>query len=162
MRPTHELTKSWAPGFHDVSISEDTLGALRLVADAIIPGDSNYPSASAAGVVEFIVTRISEQDLQQLESLLHTRPPAQHGAEAIRRWLSEAASTEAFTLLRWYVYTAYYASPRVTDAMNRRGFDYHGPPQPLGYRIDVEAPVPDHRRGSYVPTDEVRRVTKDV
>jgi hypothetical protein len=161
MRPIDELPKSWAPGFHGVVVAESTLRLLEVVADVMIPGDSNYPSGSAAGVPDFIANHISAPDLDQLDGLLTTLGSADREAEAVGNWLAEAQHEEAFNLLRWYVYTAYYASPLITEAMNRRGIDYHGPPQPLGYRIEEDPPRPQHDRGSYTRTEEVQRVIGD-
>lgn len=161
MRPIDELPKSWVPGFHGVTIPEGTARALGAVADVMIPGNQDYPSASAAGVGEFIATHVSGADLEQLEALLATLDASDLGSEAVERWLAELEGEDAFVLLRWYVYAGYYASPLVTHAMNLRGIDYHGPPQPLGYRIEVEPPRPEHDRGSYTPTEEVRRVIGD-
>jgi hypothetical protein len=60
--------------------------------------------------------------------------------------------------LRNWVYYGYYTSGSVSDALRLLGSDYHGAPQPFGYRMDRDAPLPRTPRGSYQQTDEVRNV----
>ena len=149
--------RSWQPGFHGVAMSEPSLAALRRLADTLIPGDRHYPAASVAEVAEFISTHINAADLAVLENEFLGDRRASDGSET-EQLISEGVGREAFNLLRSYVYLAYYSSSVVTEAMNRRGIDYHGAPQPAGYEIDLIPPQPTHDRGSYIATDTAERI----
>jgi hypothetical protein len=160
MRPAHrDLRQSWYPGYYGVSLSEAAGRALETVADTMIPGDRSYPAATTAGIATFVSEHVSPVERDMLENLLKQLPP---GADAddCANWLGavERNDREGFALLRAYVYLGYYSSALVVAAMNKRGLDYHGPPQPFGYQIDAEQPVPQHARGSYTPTEEVSDV----
>ena len=150
--------QSWYPGFHGLTLEPKAAAALTTIADVMIPGDGTYPTASEAGIVRFVADHISPGELDLLMSVL-ARVPVDGTDETRARWLGDLETAEAasFQLLRWHVYTGYYASPLVVAAMNRRGFDYHGPPQPFGYQIATEQPIPRHSRGSYVVDSELRQ-----
>src|SRR5690606_22212377 len=75
----------------------------------------------------------------------------------------ETQHPELFGLVRLALFTAYYESPAVIRAIRALGHVYNAAPQPAGYDMppfDPDDPLhaPRHRRGSYVPTAEVRRV----
>ena len=149
---------SWFPGYYGIELDERTASALAAVADAMIPGDENYPSAGEAHVVDFVQARINPAEHEALERLL-----ANIGVEdaaAIAAWLTELEedNTSALELLRFLVYSAYYRDEAVVRAINRRGYDYHAAPMPYGYEVPEDIPLPDGSRGSYTPTTEVRRV----
>jgi hypothetical protein len=150
---------TWHPGYYGVSLSDAAARALTAVADVMIPGTGVFPRASDVGVTEFISARVNPIQLEQLESMLADVDPAGN-AEAIADWLGERQTADAnqFVTLRYFIYTAYYSAPEVVRALNRRGFDYHGAPQPYGYEVAEDIPLPDHRRGSFIPTDAVRNV----
>jgi hypothetical protein len=72
---------------------------------------------------------------------------------------------EFLALWRLAVY-GYYSRPETIAAIGRDHYaPYHGAPLPLGYTRAIEPwdrddPLqnPQHRRGAFTPTDEVRRV----
>lgn len=147
------------PGHYGVAFPDDLKAHLSLLVTALVPGGSGYPSAADAQVVDFIEDRASEHDLARLESLRSDWPA--DSAEAATRVLEamESQAPAEFAYLREFVYHAYYASRRVLAAMADRGYSYHGAPQPLGYRIDDEMARPAKARGSYIATEDVKRVS---
>ncbi len=154
-----ELQPSWRPGFHGLSLSEDTAKALGVVADLMIPGGEGYPAASEAQVVGFVEAHLNPSEQDRLEKLLGDLNSGNR--EEVGNWLREleaSSSGGSFAFLRWYVYCAYYSSPSVLAALRDRGYDYHGSPQPYGYKIEADPPVPTEVRGSYIPTEEVKNV----
>ena len=81
--------------------------------------------------------------------------------DVVRRF--EADYPEQFETLRMIAYLAYYESPAVVRAVRSLGHVYNDAPQPAGYVMapfDESDPrqVPQHRRGSYVRTEDVTRL----
>jgi hypothetical protein len=142
------------PGFYGATLPGATGAALAAVADALVPGDGEWPSASAAGVVRWIEERISPADADWFGELLGG------AAGDAAAWLHglESARPVDFATLRAWVYRAYYATPLALEALRRAGSDYHGAPQPWGYDIAQYEQAPSARRGSYIRTEEARRV----
>ena len=123
--------------------------------NAMIPGGDGYPSAVAARVPHYVEDRLAEGDRDQLERIVAITCDAVSATDALR--LLEAQHASDFGWLRELTYHGYYAAPAVLAAMSDRGYAYHGAPQPLGYVIAERPRVPVERRGSYIPTSEVRR-----
>lgn len=147
------------PGIQGTVFPNELLSYLSLLATAMIPGDELYPAGAEAQVPTFIEQRATTLDLTALESLM-ARYPAATAAIAIQRVIEmERAEPIAFAWLREFVYHGYYASHRTLAAMADRGYEYHGAPQPLGYRINDVMMTPQTRRGSYIATEEVRHVS---
>ncbi len=143
------------PGYFGQTIPEGVAASLALIADTMIPSGEGYPPAGEAEVVHWISERIAPAELAWLEATLtgvDTTDPA--------GWLRqlETGSPTDFATLRGWIYKAYYLSPAVLGALHRRGYDYHGAPQPYGYEIAPHDHEPEQRRGSFVPIEEVRRV----
>jgi hypothetical protein len=147
------------PGYFGTTFSAELRAGVAALADAMIPGNGDYPSASAAQVPLFIEERASEEDRARLAALVDRYPLA--GPQEAAAALAELEKGDAWTFgwVREYVYHGYYAAPRVLAAMRDRGYDYHGAPQPLGYRLPGETARPAVARGSYIPTAEVTRAT---
>ena len=80
---------------------------------------------------------------------------------ALGAW--EQRAPAAFEEMLTIVYLSYYEALPVKAAIRALGHDYHDTPQPGGYRMapfDAANPHenPQHRRGRYVPTGEVKPV----
>jgi hypothetical protein len=145
------------PGYYAAELSEETRGRLGRVADVMIPPEAGFPDAAPL-VVRFVSERIDPAERDTLERLLETLDGT--SADAVTAWLSHLVTEapEDFAGLRNWVYYGYYTSGSVADALREAGSDYHGAPQPFGYRIERDAPVPRTPRGTYQRTEEVRRV----
>lgn len=153
-----ELQPSWRPGFYGLRLSDDAAEVLGVVADLMIPGGKAYPAASEARVVEFVEAHLNLSEQDHLEKLLGDVDAGNR--EEVENWLRELerSGPDSFAFLRLYVYCGYYSSFRVLAALQERGYDYHGAPQPYGYEIEADPPVPSEPRGSYIPTGEVKNV----
>ncbi|MCY7401475.1 MAG: gluconate 2-dehydrogenase subunit 3 family protein [Nocardioides sp.] len=153
---TDDFPHTSRPGHYGLTI-EPVLGEwVEAVSTALIPGNTDYPSAREAQVLEFVEQRVSPSDLELLGELSRHWPAAGDPAAAVAAM--EAADPTSFAYLRELVYHGYYSSQRVLAAMNDRGYAYHGAPQPLGYRIDETMIVPSRPRGHYLTTADVSRV----
>jgi hypothetical protein len=147
------------PGYYGISFPDAVREWLALAADALVPGDGEYPPASAAQVPRFIEERASPDDLARLADLAQQYPLGSNEAAIAAVTALEQNDAVGFGWLREHVYHGYYASRRVLATMVERGYDYHGAPQPLGYDLPGSTPVPAGRNGSYIRTEEVRRAT---
>ena len=147
------------PGIQQTVFPEELRDYLSLIATAIVPGDDVYPSGAQAQVATFIEQRSSAVELTMLESL-QARYPAESPQIATEQVaMLERDEPTVFAWLREIVYHGYYASRRTLAAMVDRGYEYHGAPQPLGYRIDEVMLTPGSQRGSYISTEGVVRVS---
>lgn len=148
-----------------------SLAPAELVAlvDTLVPGDGLFPAASAVGVHGVFALRWRElmgvDALALLAAALarHGGPLAGQGGDgrAAAVAMLEAAEPQLFAALRMTVYLAYYEQPAVTGQVRALGFAYNDAPLPDGYVLDPFEPsvdAPAHRRGSFVPTEAVRRV----
>jgi hypothetical protein len=147
------------PGYFGTTFTEGLRAQVAALCDAMIPGDADYPSGSRAQVPAFIEQRATEEDRVRFTALA-TRYPLDTAEDAAVA-LSDLEENDVTTFgwVREYVYHGYYASPRVLAAMQDRGYDYHGAPQPLGYQLPGETARPAAARGSYIATSEVTRAT---
>jgi hypothetical protein len=147
------------PGYYGVDFAPELATYVSVLASALIPGDDHYPSGGDAQVSRFVEQRSSPADLQLLERMRSQWPAASVDEARDRIRAMEVDDVATFVWLREFVYHGYYASRRVLAAMADLGYDYHGAPQPLGYRIHEEMAMPSGSRGSYIPTEEVTRVS---
>lgn len=145
-------------GYYDQTLLPATRAAVAALVSALIPGNDIYPSAAAARVPQYIEAHVSPEEVELLENLVDGlgELDSEAAVELLEEW--EAGRPDVFSWLRELAYHAYYGAPLVIAAMVERGYGYHGAPQPLGYRITETMQVPSQRRGSFVPTSEVRRV----
>ena len=145
------------PGFHDAPLSEDGARKLARVADVMVPPADGFPQAGPL-VAHFVSERIDPVERDVLEHAMQRLDDL--GDEAVASWVSglESDEAETFVVLRNWVYYGYYSSSAVASALRLSGSRYHGAPQPFGYQIAEDAPVPATPRGSYLPTEEIRRV----
>jgi len=142
---------------------------LEALTDTLLPGDALFPRGSAVGVEGKLAERLIEVDgeraLDELDRALEAAGGLDPAAEATARTRVvarlEETAPELFAKLRTIAYLAYYESPLVQDAIRALGFAYNPAPLPKGYdvgRFDRERDRPNHRRGRYIPTEEVSRV----
>ena len=147
---------------------------LALLVDALLPGDELFPAASAVGVQALLASRL---ELLRGASALDELARAIADAGGPLGVLDEAGRHVAVAKLqRQYAalfddvlrvaYLAYYESAIVQGAIRALGFTYHAHPLPGGYgdqigRFDPARDAPAHRRGSYVSTEGVQRVSLD-
>jgi hypothetical protein len=152
-------------------VGENT-GELAALADTLIPGDGEFPSASAVGAHGLLVERLRERlGPQAIDLLLRALRVASGGSlvdlaesvrvDAVRRL--ERDEPDLFAVVRTALYYSYYQSPLVIAVIRGLGFAYNDAPQPLGYALDPfdSTPgkdAPADPRGVYIPTHAIRRV----
>ena len=144
---------------------------LRELVDMLLPGDERFPAASDAGthgvVADRLVAQMGEAALDNLAKTIKAcggplAPLSTAERQDVVRRL-EADHPEQFETLRMIAYLAYYESPAVVRAVRSLGHVYNDAPQPAGYAMapfDESDPrqVPQHRRGSYVRTEDATRL----
>ena len=148
---------------------------LAAALDALLPPAGSSPSPSRTDLIDaFILPRIpapgagplpypglDADSLRALLAWLAPHPDPAGGLAALER----ERPADFLALWRLAVY-GYYSRPETLAAIRRdHAPAYHGAPLPLGYAHaiapwDPEDPLqrPRHARGSYRPTDAVRRV----
>jgi hypothetical protein len=152
------MVRSSAPGT-GADFPAELRSPLDDVGQVLIPGGQGYPSGGETSVSRFIAARVSAEDIAFLERLIPGLPTGDDEQLAEALSALEAEDPVSFARLRALIYHAYYSSPRLLAALADRGYGYHGAPQPLGYALDQDPPLPAHTRGDYVRTQEVRRVS---
>jgi len=137
--------------------------------DLLVPGDGEFPSASAVGVQAKLADRLivlrGEAAVAELSGALKAcgGPLAELDEDGRKAALArlEAELPDYFLQVRNIVYLSYYESPAVHQAIRAMGFTYNAIPLPKGYevgRFDPATDMPRHRRGRFVATAEVERV----
>lgn len=165
---------SWA-------LSDDQRATLERALDALLPADGSFPQPSATGIIDaFIVPRVPPPgtpdpewpgvDAAGLCAIL-TRLAGAGDHDAMTDALAqlERADPAAFAMLWALAVFGYYSRPEVIAAIAADlAPAYHGAPLPQGYAHlftswDPADPLqrPQRPRGSYTPTDAVRRVDLD-
>ncbi len=137
--------------------------------DELIPGDDNWPSATSVGVHGLVAMRLAEQAgeavLGQIVDAVvaaggpFTERTPEERVAIVERF--EAAEPGLFEQLRVAATFAYYESPLVVAAIRRLGRPYVLRPHLMGFPkrpFDFDTDTPRHDRGTYVATDDVRRV----
>lgn len=147
------------PGHYGTRLAPELQQFVATMASALIPGSEEYPAGSEAQVDVFVAERASGDDVERLTAIAERWPAdtVDQAASSLARM--EQGDPMAFLYLRELVFHGYYSSRRVLAAMVDRGYRYHGAPQPLGYPKTEELLLPSERRGSFIPTDEVTRVS---
>ena len=135
---------------------------LEAFVDVLIPGDADFPSASAAGTHGLVAERIraaqGSEGLVALAQSLDASGPFLTGDRIAAVAEFERTDSVRFFFARFATYFAYYQTPSVILALQRLGHDYNDAPQPLGYAMkpyDIERQTPAHGRGTYKKTDEI-------
>jgi len=145
---------------HDPRVTASVTAAF---ADALLPGDDLFPSASAAGAHGVMAvrlrTRLGPEAPGRLAAALVARGGLDDAPAAAARL--EAEEPRLFDTARAFLTFAYYESPAVIAAIRALGHDYNDAPQPAGYAmrpLEARRDAPAVPRGRYVATDAVTRV----
>jgi hypothetical protein len=140
-----------------------TAQALAGFADALLPGDDLFPSASAAGAHGVMAARLrdrlGEGSVDRLAAALVARGGLDDAPGAAARL--EADEPRLFDTARAFLTFAYYEAPAVIAAIRTLGHDYNDAPQPKGYAmrpLDPTRDAPAIPRGGFVATEDVVRV----
>jgi uncharacterized protein YgbK (DUF1537 family) len=147
--------------------------------DTLIPPDDGWPDAAALGICDLALRYIVPDDeplsfyphlrAARLRHLLVAELPDLRELAPEERTVALAgfadAAPEVFALLRDFIYFVYYGHPAVVDLIRTRtryGRDFHGAPQPLGYREVIETweDTPLTRKGAFFRTDDVVRMVR--
>jgi hypothetical protein len=150
------------------SIAAKALAAeLAALVDILVPGDGQFPCASAIGVQakladRLIVLRGQGAVLALAQALAACGGPlALLDKDARMAVLTrvERERPDEFLLVRNIVYLSYYESPAVHEVIRAMGFTYNTAPLPAGYAVGRFDPAdtPRHGRGHFVGTGEVKR-----
>ena len=143
--------------------------ALRDLVDVLIPGDDPWPAASLVGVHGVLAMRLVEVRGADAVERLHATirecgGPLAPLNEAQRTKVIETfeqADPNFFKLVRKATYFAYYEHPAVILAIRNLGQPYKAVPIFEGYPLppfDPNRDRPQHDRGRWIRTEEVRRV----
>jgi hypothetical protein len=141
--------------------------AFERLVDALLPGDGDFPSASAAGVhgvvLDRLRQRIGHEGIAQIARAIEGDEDIRAMTEAqVRDAVAAMQSTapDLFAELRFVAYLSYYEAPPVIAALRALGHEYNDAPLPLGYTLSPFDPrpgadLPATPRGSYKQTDEI-------
>ncbi len=146
----------------------EVANTLSAVVDVLIPGDADFPPASAVGTQGLVSARIREhlgndafaQYVNGLNRMvIFAEASRQEQAAIVEAFAQE--EPELFSFLRFATYFSYYEMPPVVATLQMLGHDYNDAPQPLGYSLppfDPAVNLPSHPRGSYKKTEEIIRI----
>jgi hypothetical protein len=152
--------------YQDTSWTNEERRALDALMDTLLPGGSGFPPATATGMSELLLARLAASD-PAMPALLLAMADTGHGQPADAAGWHEVAyrieviNPQLFDSFRKQVYLAYYEQPVVIAAIRSLGIAYNDKPLPEGYpdaRFMPEVDTPSHRRGKWIPTNEVQRV----
>lgn len=154
----------------DTDVSMDGLTEdARVFVDTLLPGDADFPKASAVDIHVMLVRRWAERHglgglVEAFGRMAEPGGPLREAASEKRSAVVEAFAADSpdrFAALRRIVYLSYYETPAVVAVIAGLGHDYRAAPQPEGYALaafDAGADAPGHGRGGYVATAAVSRV----
>ena len=159
----------------DWTLTDAERATLGAAFDALLPPDGTFPYPSQTRMIDdFILRRVPAPgsgwipypglDSDGLRAIIALLAEATDMAAALAAFEREAP-VDFRALWQLAVY-GYYSRPETIAAIARDHTPaYHGAPLPLGYAHAIEPwdatdPLqnPQHRRGSYLPTEAVRRV----
>ena len=140
-------------------MSEPVLTTICRLIDAYIPGDADFPAASATGAPHLVLQRVLDQygsDFlnETIDLLVATDADA-----AVDDWA--VVDRGRYEALRFVIYLSYYQQPEVIAVLQRLGHDYNLAPQPLGYALppfDPAKHLPAEPRGIYFTTEGIQPV----
>jgi hypothetical protein len=145
---------------NDSRLDRTVADGLMSLADVLIPEQAPWPAPSSTGLADYFVDAIRvPQDQLELGALHATwlNIPRDEPLQAARA--IEQRMPAAFTLFRQICYLGYYAQPEVVRVLQiEMDCDYHSPPQPQGYVMDLDEAIPPPKVGHYTPTNHVRNV----
>jgi hypothetical protein len=159
----------------DWSLTDDERTTLGQALDALLPPSGSFPRPSQTGIIDqFILKRVPVEDAEgrlypALDALALGRLLAElRGASDMTTALARLEETQpaAFKSFWSLAVYGYYSQAETIEAIQRDlAPAYHGAPLPLGYahameRWDPNDPLqlPRHPHGSFIPTDQVKRV----
>lgn len=156
-----------------IDTTDDAAFVAALI-DTLIPGDGDFPSASEADVAPLVAARAKEMQgpafLAGLRRALDRDgapfADAEEAERVARLAAHEGAKPSDVQAVCVVLYLSYYGAASVKAAIRRMGLQYPDAPQPDGYRMSAFNPddpleAPTHRRGHFVATDAVTRVSTD-
>ncbi len=145
---------------NDSRLNRTIAEGLMSLADTLIPEEAPWPAPSSTGLADYLVEAIRvEQDQLQLDTLHTTwiHSPLDEPYEAALAM--EELIPAAFRLFRQICYIGYYAQPEVVRVLQTElNCDYHSPPQPQGYVMELDEGIVPPTVGHYTPTNQVRNV----
>jgi len=142
---------------------------IAALVDELIPGDKVWPSASLAGVHGILALRLLSQwedkAIMQLAELLDWRGGGLFSSNPAQREqvvsTFQACDPDLFDQIYTAAVLAYYETPFVVSMIQQSGRPYAARPHLVGYPMtpfDTDLDAPNHRRGHYLATDDVRPV----
>ena len=159
------------------SLTTDERRTLEGALDALLPPAGSFPAPSATGMIDgFIIPRLRPAGslpvpypgltAEDLKAILLRLDGSGEITTALE--LLETEYPIAFKGLWALAVYGYYSRPEVIDAIQQdHAPAYHGAPLPLGYEHAIEPWNPDdplqnppRPRGSFIPTDQVRRLVQ--
>ena len=154
-------------------LTREQTATLAAFADTLIPGDSEFPRASATDVVALMAERLEEtrgpgtsDALCRLLDILAggSLEALNHADRANAVAALESSDPIRFIWARTALYYSYYQQPKVVAAIRSMGFVYNDAPLPEGYAMLPFDPAPGGTApltnvgGSYKRTAEIARV----
>lgn len=157
------------------TLTDDERRALAAALDALLPPEGSFPTPSQTDLIDaFILRQVPPAgpqpapypgfDADSLRALLAHLAPAPDMTAALTQ-LEAADPARFLALWRLAVYGYYSRAATIAAIQRDLAPAYHGAPLPRGYAHaiapwDRDDPLqnPQHRRGSYIPTADVRRV----
>ncbi len=148
-------------------LTDGELAVLITAADVLIPAYGPWPAPSTTRLARYIADAATRAlDIASLRrsattlSDLSTRPDADRVQALIDL---EAAESSDFLDLREFITYGYYAQNEVVRVLQSElDCDYHSPPQPVGYVMELDEDITPPSIGSYTPTASITRVDLSV
>jgi len=151
--------------------SEAGESAIMQFADVLLPGDEAFPSATASGISEMLLSRLHGSGDGTLPDRLRAAITAAGGPLASLSPESrhavvariEADEPKLFDEIRKIMYLTYYEQETVVTAIRALGMPYNWAPLPEGYATEAFDPAidaPNHGRGRWTPTEQVVPIGK--
>jgi len=140
---------------------------LAALVNVILPGDSLFPPAADVGTHLWLMEKMqAEHGTAVVDRVVRTLNQAQ---EFVSQTIAEQTAIVAqferdepnlFGFIRHAVYFGYYQTLPVVQAVRQLGREYNHTPQPDGYELAPFDPstLPTVKRGSYIATEDVKRV----
>lgn len=143
----------------DAELSRDEVARILELADAMIPGNADWPAPSSTDLDRYIREYCERgTDRRALRDVVLRWSEYGVGEESFLLALEKKNPT-SFRVLLDFVYLGYYSRPEVVRRIQVNcGCDYISPPQPHGYSLPLETDVHPTKRGGFTKTSDVKRV----
>ncbi len=133
---------------------------------ALLPGGAGFPAACDTGMAAVLGERLRGADAEYPAQVLRAVTGRRAAPASAEEWRLAASRMEAlepklFAAFRKVCYLTYYEQPGVIAAIRALGLHYNDAPLPEGYPDEPFEPArdgPQHGRGRWVRTEEVRRL----